>query len=771
MARSRPPSEVITEERLKAIVNAEISSAIGYVGSSLTEQRREATKFYLGEPFGDEVEGRSQIVMPVVRDIVEWALPQLLDMFTAGDQVVKFNPTSQEDVEAAEQETDYVNHIAMQDNDGFAHFYTWFKDALLAKNGIVKTWVEEIQREEREAYEGLDEMQVGMILEDDEVEPVQYWQDPETGLYDIEVKRNEKTIHIKWEPIPPEEFLISRRAVNIDEAYFTAHRSRYTESELIEKGYDPELVRRIPSHDEHEYNEERLQRFSKDEEYPYDTDQRQGATRHIWVTECYIRIDWDQDGVAELRKILVGGNNADIILENEDFKHDRPPFHSITPVPITHKFFGLSFHDLVKDLQKVKSVLTRQMLDNTYLNNNPRTEVVERNIEDMNDLLVSRPGGIVRVKESGSVSVIPIQPLTQQAFGMMEYIDQEIEGRTGVSRRSMGLDADALNSTASGINQLMTAEQMRLKLVGRNFGEGVKSLFKALHELARKHQDKERVIRMRNQWVPIDPRNWKERLDTTIEVGLGTGNKEVQQSHLRVVGEVQALIAQHQGGVEGPILTAKNVFNFAEKVAEQGGYRMPEQFFSDPDSPEMQQKMQEQAQEPPPDPKMIEVQQKGELAKAKLQADQQALQAKMQADQQSEQAKMGIEQAKLQMERMRLEQEFQLEMEKSQAELTLKREIEIEKIKADLLMEQAKYESGSVEALNKQVEAHELALRKAETEKEVAAIKVQGNLAAKQLELEAARINAEPTEFVVKRDKGGKMTGVTKAKKAKAKTE
>lgn len=637
----------ITESELKSILAAEIADSLAHLGGELSEQRRKALRYYLGEPFGDEQEGRSKVVSSDVADTVEWILPSLLKIFTAGDDVVRFEPTGPEDEEVAKQATEYANWIFNRDNPGFLTLYTLFKDALLQKNGIAKVWWEEGENAARETYtrKSLEEMQ--LLLADPEVEPIAHREYQESGvvvgphglpveapvtLHDLVVKRRRKSGAVRIMTVPPEEFLISRRARTIDEAPFVAHRLRKTVSELIELGHDRDLVDRLPGAEDEDPTGERRERFATEDDS--DRGAAEGpnrAMREVWITECYVRCDWDGDGIAERRKVTVAGSGQEI-LDNEPW--DGPlPFVSLTPIVMPHRFFGLSVADLVMDLQLIKSTILRQILDNLYLSNNGRYVISEH--VNMDDLMTARPGGIVRLKQGaapGQGHILPLNtPLVAtQAFPMLEYLDGVRENRTGVTRYMQGLDADSLNKTATGINQIMTAAQQRVELIARVFAEtGVKDLFRKILELVNRRQSAARIIRLRNRWVPMDPRQWSTQMDVSIAVGLGTGNKDQMLVHLRNLLEIQVQAIRMQGGVAGPLVRLDNVYNTLAKLVENAGLKSADAYFTDPQAaaPPMP------APPPQPDPAMVALQQQAQLAAARLAFDRQRAAADLTLDQ------------------------------------------------------------------------------------------------------------------------------------------
>lgn len=608
--RRKLRGERMDEQTLKTIVQHEIYSATGSLlgsdgGGDLSDRRRQALEYYYGEPFGTEVEGRSQFISTDVHDAVEGMLPALLAPFTSSDDIVRFEPMGREDEEPAKQATEYINHIFYNDNPGFDILYDWVKDGLIQKNGIVKVWWEEKDHEDRKTLTNLSDEEVAYILAGEGVEPVEHSDNPD-GTHDLTILKTEPRGRCRIMGVPPEEFLIARRATNSDTAPFLAHRTRKSISELIEEGYDPEVLESIPSYDEAEYNEERLARFESDDEWPIDANQMDPAMRHVWVYECYITTDYDGDGVAELRKVTVAGPGYDI-LDNEPV--DEQPFVDWTPIPLPHKFFGLSIADETMDIQKGKSAVLRQVLDNMYFINSNRMVVNDR--IDIDQLLTNRPSAIAQAKGqepvTGSFEVIQPQSIVQHGFPILEYFDTIREARTGVTRYNQGMDADSLNKTATGIARIMSASQKRMQLFARVFAEtGLKRLMSKILRLAIKNQDKERVIRLRNEWVPIDPRSWNAEMDVTITVGLGYGTKESHLFAAQRLLEIQQQIVAFQGGAEGPLVTPEHIYNGVATFLQAMELKGVEKYVQDPTSPDAQ------APEPRPDP---------EVVKAKMEAD------------------------------------------------------------------------------------------------------------------------------------------------------
>lgn len=433
----------MTDEELRALLDNEIRGAIGYDSSELANQRKTALEYYYGEPFGNEVEGRSSYVSRDVADTIEWIMPSLMRIFTGGDTIVRFEPQGPEDEQAASQATDYVNYIFQRQNDGFLTLYTWFKDALLSKNGFVKVYYEKYTEYKTETYENLSDDEFAQILSDEKVEPIEHTEDAvvdESGVtmrtHSVKLRRNAEKGKCCVIPIPPEEVLVNKNPISpFQKNRFRCHRRKVTIQELKDMGF--ENVDDIQS-DEEDFNEERTTRFSFDQT-DSTTDDRDPLSREVWLSECYRKIDVDGDGIAEERTVIMAGNR---ILENAEGYSSQ--LISITPIILPHKLYGMSIADLVMDLQLLKSTIFRQILDNMYLANNGRYMALDGMV-NIDDLLTSRPGGIIRVKTFDAVK--PIQPplLGAPAFNLLEYIDVIKENRTGVTRYNQGIDSDSLN--------------------------------------------------------------------------------------------------------------------------------------------------------------------------------------------------------------------------------------------------------------------------------------------------------------------------------------
>jgi hypothetical protein len=605
--------EKITDEELITRIRGEITDSLGYMGDTISHQREQAMQYYYGLPFGNEVEGRSQFVDTTVADTIEWIKPSLMRVFASGDEMVKFNPVGPEDVAMAEQATDYVNYVFTRDNPGWEILYSWFTDALLSKNGIVKVWWNEYDEVEREEYSGLTEIEFEALISQEDVEVIEHTSIDNNltenveeiafpvveTLHDVVISRTTSRGKISVENVPPSEFLIARESKDIQDSRFVCHRVLKTLSELREmypdQDLDPEELG-AGDDDLMAFSGERLERYMFDKSAKYwegwgdsGTGEEEGL-RNYWLHESYLKTDWDGDGITELRKVCSVGSK---VLENE--AADTIPFISLTPIKIPHKFFGLSVADLVMDLQLIKSTMLRTLLDNAYNQNYGRYAVLEGQA-NLDDLLTQRPGGVVRVKSPNAVMPLPTPALEPYSFQMLEYLDGVRESRAGVNKYSQGLNDNALTShtTATAVNSVMTAAQSRVELIARNFAEtGVKDLMKTIYMLLQKHQDKERVIMLRNQWVPVRPDSWRDSYDCTVSVALGNGNKDQQMAHL--VTMLQFAGDAMKGGLS--IVNQKNMYNMGAALIKNMGFQNVSDFLTNPDEvppqPDPEQQMKE----------------------------------------------------------------------------------------------------------------------------------------------------------------------------------
>ncbi len=591
----------------------------------LDVERAQAMDYYHGRPIGNEMPDRSQVVSQDVRDVIEWIKPQILRMFLDTDALVRFAPRNPQDEPQAEQESDVVNYILMDQNNGAMVLHDMLMDALLLKNGYVKVWWDYERHEETEKYTGLTEDALTYTIqqieqEGDEAQIVAKQQKdgvaqmPDGSLqpvvtYDVTIQRMHKEGRVYAECVAPEDILVSPRTRgNLQESPFVAHKLKLTRSELKER-YKPDDEE--GSTDSDVWNIQSIARSDTIDELSGRDDTIDKSMQEVDVLECYMRVDDDGDGFAELRKIVRAGSR---IITNEGVP--EVPFAYAVPVRMPHRHLGISLFDLLKDVQDIKTTLIRQTLDNTYLVNNGRV-VVNGNV-NIQDLLVSRPAGVVRTTGSPTQDVAPLdtQPMAGMLLPVVEYVDSITSQRTGISPSTQGLDPDTLTgSTAQAYNNAMNAATGKVELMARLFSEGVRQMAILAHGCFVRNQDKPLTLKLRNQWVPVDPTTWRQRFDCTVNVGLGTGSRQQMRSNLMLMGQMQQAAAQ-AGIVQPP-----NVYALVSQMAKALGFKNPEDFFTDPSSPQFQQ-MQAQKQQQPADPKVqaAQITQQGQMQRAQLDA-------------------------------------------------------------------------------------------------------------------------------------------------------
>lgn len=655
----------MTEAELLAIVEAEERSALGYGDGELNRDREKALRYFNGEPFGNEQEGRSQVVSTDVSNTVLWVMPSLLRIFTATYKAVEFEPERPEDEEAARQATDGCNYVFYRQNNGFLVLHNLFFDGLLSKNGYVKVFYEDKKTKRKERYQGLTEEQLALLTQGGvKILSADSYPDPNAQLpampgapvptpmlYDVELEVEDDKGKTCVVPVPPEEVLVHKELTSPDpqDALFFAHRTRKTVSELREMGYDVDetMIATDEGHTSLDTTPEYLARRVFDEEELREADKMDPARRWVWVTEAYIRVDYDGDGVTELRKVIKAGKQ---VLENEET--EVVPFAALTPIVMPHRHFGKSIADVIMDLQLIKSMLLRGVLDNIYLTNAPRMLVPSTPqgapLANLDDLLTVRAGGVVRHWGPQEPKPITVPFMGQYGLQVMEYVDSLLENRTGVTKYNQGLDANSLNKTATGISQIMTAAQQRIELIARIFAEtGVKRIFQLILHCLTKYSMKPMVFRLRDQWVNYDPRTWREWMDMTVNVGLGTGNKDQQLMHLQSIAMSQ-LEAVKAGGM-GLLVTPKNLYNTQAKIVENAGFKNVEDFWTDPG---------DQMPEPQPDPKL-------ELEKQKAEIDKASKEHQMQLDQRKADQEFAHKERMAQFDFAVKQQEFQFEQQKA----------------------------------------------------------------------------------------------------------
>ena len=667
---------VMDDDELKGIVGKEIDDAIDFVDNWVSPLRATATEYYRGDPFGNEEAGRSQIVSMDVRDTVQAIMPSLMRIFNSTENTVEYAPQGPEDIDAAKQATDYARYVINRDNDGFLQIHAAFKDALIRKVGVLKCYWDDQTKFETHNWTGLDDNALAALMSDASVD-VEVLASKQVGdpmmdqitgellpppmVHSVRATYTHPDGRVRMEAVPPEEFLISREAKSLEQASYVGHRRVMTVSELVAMGYDYDVVSEAgANYDDMESN---IERYTRNKALTSEmNDRNDPAMKKVLYVESYIKVDYDQDGIAELRKICTVGDES-IVLMNEPCS--VIPFAVFCPDPEAHDFFGMSVADAVMDIQKIKSSIMRNTLDSLSMSIHPRMAVTEGMV-NIDDAMSTEVGSIIRQRANGAVQMLSMPFVGQQAFPVLKYMDELKEARTGISKASAGLDAGALqSSTAAAVNATVSAAQQHIELIARIFAEtGMKQLYKIVLHLLTTHQDAPRMVRLTNDFVPIDPRTWNSNMDVSVRVALGRGTDTERMLMLKQIGEMQKEAMQTMGAVN-PLTDMNKLANTLKAMTELAGFKDTSQFWSDP----AQFKAPPEQDKPDINEQLIAVQ---------IQ--------QIQADIQKKAAELNLERDKMMMDDDRKRDELDAELFVKAEEMKAKygTQLNVEKIRSDL---------------------------------------------------------------------------------------
>jgi hypothetical protein len=653
----------LSDDDMLHIVAEERRQSVGFDhGDELAAQITLALNYAKGEmPDVTSYGSRSKAVSTDVSDAVETALPDLIEIFVGGDDVATFQATGPDDEEQAKQETEFVLHTIFDQNPGFLLFYSIIKDALLAKIGIAKSWVEEeTETEERELEGPLEQIATALqqaLAEGFEV--VEAPEPDESGTITVKLIRTAEITCQKNQAVPPEDFTFARDTVVLRDTTYCAMRSRPRAQKLIEDGYDAEVVDRLPA-----YGTSDDDAVDQARDTVQETDQRPtGATRAlrtVEIVEHYIRIDADEDGKTELWRVVTGGGET-VLLDKE--KVDLIPFAVITPFIVTHRLVGRSLADMLLEIQRIKTALLRMLLDSGWFALNQRVEVADAgaNAFTISDLLRNEPGMPIRSKTGEAVRPIQAGALGFDVISAIEQVNVISEQRTGIVRNAQGLNPDTLHDTAKGAQVLIGAAQKRLRMIARVFAEtGIKDLFLNVHDLLRKH-GKATTAYVGGSWAQIDPSTWPKRKGLKVEIGVGSGGRE----HDIIAGQqllaMMQTAVQGQQGLSGPLVNPDGLNKALRRQTERLGFKDAEQYWQDPKT--------YQAPPPSPPPEIVKAQIDGQVKQQ--QAQQQAQIDLQRLDREHQLALTKLEQ-EMGLRRDQLGQELVLKRQELEAELALK---------------------------------------------------------------------------------------------------
>jgi len=626
---------------VEAIARDAVTNAVDFVESNIASDRIKAQRYYDGETDIGHEEGRSKVVATKVRDTIRAIKPSLMRVFLATDKPVEYVPTNPQDAPAAEQATSYVSKL-FNEVGGYRIINDAFHDALLKRSGIVKAYWDTYEESETYEYSNLTDAEYSVIVNDDEVtviehemtESMEVEMSPEMGMGMPEyqpamhyLKISRKCVYGKLcvESIPPEEFFVDENAKSIDDAYVCVHRTEMRVGELVAMGYDFDEVVELTGL---QYSDS----FSETEDFyrrGYDQDHDDEnvldpSMRLVAVSEAYMKIDVEGTGIPQMHKILLGGNDYQL-LDYEPW--GEVPFAHFEIDPEPHAFFGSSIADLIINDQDAYTSMLRGVLDNVALTNNPQRQIIDGMV-NVDDLLNNEIGSIIRVAQDGAVRDLSVPFVAGQTLGALQYFDQEIESKTGVTKASTGLSPDALQATtATAVAATVQAQAGQIEVMARNLAEGgMRRLFKLILKLVVENSDDQKMQYFSGMdYTPIDPRMWNTGMDVSVNVGLGTGQEDQKLATLNQTLQLQMQIMQGYG-LQNGVVTLTNIRNTLGDMLAVGGVKNADRYFQ-PMNAQIEQQLQQQAAQAAQGQ-----QQQDPQAQAFLQAEQIKAQQKAQSD-------------------------------------------------------------------------------------------------------------------------------------------
>jgi hypothetical protein len=628
--------EPMTRLQVEGIVQNAIEDAVDFIESEISDERIKAQRYYDGEVDIGYEDGRSKVVATKVRDTIRAVKPSLMRIFLSSSKPVEYTPKGPEDVAAAEQATSYM-HYEFNRQNGYRVLNDAFHDALVKKQGIVKAYWLMTPIAKIYTYSDLSDDEFTYLVADDGVTVLEHsveyiaTMDPmgmqvEAPVHSVKISREEESGELRVESVPPEEFFIDRNARNLEDAYVVAHRTDMRVGDLIAMGYDPDVVSNLDSFDAgSEVTEaEVFARRGYAEDYS-DEDAQDPSMKNVTVTEAYMRIDADGTGIPVLHRITCGGTAYEML----DYEPaDEIPFAKFEVDPEPHTFYGRSLAEIIIDDQDAATSILRGILDNVAMTNNPRIAVTEGAV-NMDDVLNNEIGAVVRQRTPGAVQTLAVPFVAGQTLSALSYMDGLVETKTGVTRASMGLDPDAMQSTTkSAVTATVQAAAGQVEVMVRNLADGMKDLFGIMLRLMVKNVDEDQMMRLNGAFVPIDPRVWDTGMDVSINVGLGTGREEERAMAYREVLGLQRQVYAEYGPSNG-VVSLVNIRNTLSDMMAASGIRNSDRYFQ-PITPEYEQQLMQQAQQAaqaksqqgPQDPQ----------AMAFMQAEQMKAQTKAQTD-------------------------------------------------------------------------------------------------------------------------------------------
>lgn len=672
--------EPLDESELVNALKNEADGACTFHDTTLADRQEQCLKYYDGDLFGDEVEGLSQIVVKDVQETIDYMTISVLRVFVAGDRVVEFQAKHEGEEEAVDQATEAIQQIFMQHQDGYRVLHDWLKAGLIEIIGIVKSAVVEEDAVDEQSFVASEEEIAaadarGELPEDAEIT------DNGDGSFVVIVRRATKRRYFCDYTVPSEEFRFSPRTRHEDKADYLAHVCRKTRSELVEMGFNVETVYDLPTGEDTIWSDSRSQ--ERDEDYDRGwSDTRQASMQELELWEEYIRIDADGDGVAELLQCFRVGDR----LLSSKIVTDHP-FTVFCPFPRPHRMVGDSLAEKAMDIQRIRSVVARQLMNGMYLTNMPRYWLPKESMTEntIGDLLTVVPGAPVR-----GTGTAP-QPLNDgfdvgKSLGVLEFWSGEKESRTGITRMNQGLDADALNKTATGTALMQAQGQQYEEFIARNFAECVGRMFWRKYRLV-KDVAEPFTVKVGGAYATVDPTQWPDEPDLVIRTGLGTNRKEY-----RIAQRMQLLEIQREG-LELGLTDKQRLFNAGAGLVRDMGIGQPDDFFVDPtNAPEEAEK---------PDPEMVKAQMEQQAQQAKIEGEQQLAAARLQMQQQEAEAKQQLAREQAEFDAQLAAKKAQRESDLAQQKMAMELRLAEQRMAVEMQMAEHKASLAEKQALSK----------------------------------------------------------------------
>jgi hypothetical protein len=665
------PTCPLSDEDLLAAVRNEMQRSVGFENDQELKASREMSLNYAKGVMPDMpyLDNRSRAVDTAVADGVETVLPDLMEIFTGGEDIAAFIPNKEADEDGAKQETDYLTHVIFQDNPGFLNLCTGFKDALLTKVAVFNFWWEKDVKTSEERFQGKNGVEVQLCAQDGEIQdlkaepidappavpdptlPPGTQPMPPSQTFSFTLCKTTDNSRAKFTAVAPEDFSVSEDTVRIADTSYCCMRSRPRVQDMLADGYDADLVEELePYSGGNDTTIQRARDTAGEHANSTAGDDSSDDLRQVEIRTHHIRLLDDKNKLCIWQ--VTTDNGAKTLLDKQPVT--RIPYAAGSPYLVAHRFFGLSLADKLLEIQRIKTALRRAVLDSAYFALNQRMEVSDQavNAFTISDLLNNEPGMPVRSKTGQALRPLSAGALGFDAYAALEYFSTAAEQATGVVRNAQGLNPDTLHDTAKGAMALLSAAQKRVRMIARILAETcIKELYLGMHAVLRENARSERIVKLNGKWVPVNPSNWGERDAMTIEVGLGASGSDVEIAAINQIAQAMTQIVSEQGGAQGPIVTVQNVYNAATDLAKKLGRKQPGRYFTDPSTMPPPQ--------PKPNPDAIKAQTDAQLQQSKQQGDMQIAQMKVAADKE-------IEIAKAQSQAAVNTQQNQLEHERAQ---------------------------------------------------------------------------------------------------------